>query len=760
MARFCHVYLADAARAIDQAWTYAIPASLAEDVVCGSAVRVRFGRRKRPERAYVTHVFNDPPDDIDLRQIKPLEGLAAPRPVLTDEQIRLAFEMKRRWYCTMGDAIQIMVPPTVMKVGDRALKAARLVDREAALAWLDAGEGTTMKQVRVVELLLEHASAPCVEIQQAADVSASVLNTLAKRNVIEFFRLPVARPLPEEATSASPEPPPALTAPQQAAVEAIDRSSRGLAPPSLEEHLLFGVTGSGKTEVYLRAAERFLDRGRQVLILVPEIALTPQMTRRLTARFGDRVAILHSRLTPAGRYETWQRVLRQEMPIVVGARSAVFAPLENIGMIVVDEEQESSYKSEQRPRYDALDVARMRAMMHGAVLVLGSATPQVESFYRTKIGKSSLLRLPDRIGDVGLPDVEIVDMRREYAAGHMSVFSRRLETLFERTLEYGEQAMILLNRRGFSRTVVCRACGWQMTCPSCDIALTSHVNPYGARRDPTRMVCHLCDRVLPVPDVCPECGQDDIAAIGVGTQQVEEALTALYPEARVLRMDQDTTRGRFSHRDILDAFERGDADFLVGTQMIAKGHDFPNVTLSAILLADQLYATGEYRSTEQAFQLMTQAAGRSGRGTKKGRVIIQAVKPDHFIVQTAARQDYEQFYAEEIAFRERMGYVPFGHIGLAEFRGLNARDVEAAAEAFRDVACAVTARHRDLYRDTVISHVAPSPIARIRNRYRFRVIVREPDREPLTRLMFYAADHAKRADRVSIVVDIDPRSTL
>jgi primosomal protein N' (replication factor Y) len=298
MARFCHVYLADAARAIDQAWTYAIPASLAEDVVCGSAVRVRFGRRKRPERAYVTHVFNDPPDDIDLRQIKPLEGLAAPRPVLTDEQIRLAFEMKRRWYCTMGDAIQIMVPPTVMKVGDRALKAARLVDREAALAWLDAGEGTTMKQVRVVELLLEHASAPCVEIQQAADVSASVLNTLAKRNVIEFFRLPVARPLPEEATSASPEPPPALTAPQQAAVEAIDRSSRGLAPPSLEEHLLFGVTGSGKTEVYLRAAERFLDRGRQVLILVPEIALTPQMTRRLTARFGDRVAILHSRLTP------------------------------------------------------------------------------------------------------------------------------------------------------------------------------------------------------------------------------------------------------------------------------------------------------------------------------------------------------------------------------------------------------------------------------------------------------------------------------
>ena len=509
------------------------------------------------------------------------------------------------------------------------------------------------------------------------------------------------------------------------------REAAGAAQPGkLKELLLFGITGSGKTEVYLRAAQAVLDRGRQVLILVPEIALTPQMTRRLTSRFGQRVAILHSRLTPAERYETWRRVLAQEIPIVVGARSAVFAPLKSIGLIVIDEEQESSYKAEMKPRYYAPDIARIRAILNGAVLVLGSATPQVASYRRALEGPSSLLCLPDRIGERGLAEVEVVDMRREFARGNLSFFSRSLLECMEETLKGGEQAMILLNRRGFSRTAVCRTCGWQMRCPSCDIALTSHLNPYGPAGVPARMVCHLCDRISPVPKLCPECGSVEIASLGIGTQQVEEALAEQFPGASVLRMDQDTTRGRFSHRELLDAFESGRADILVGTQMIAKGHDFHNVTLSAILSADQLLGTGEFRALEQAFQLMTQAAGRAGRGKKQGRVIIQTLQPDHFVIRAAARQDYESFYEEEILFRRRMGYLTFGHIGLAEFRSFDREAAEDAAWAYHRLVTAITGAHPGMFGRILVTQPAPSPLARVRNRYRFRIIARDPSHKP------------------------------
>ncbi|HZK29026.1 MAG TPA: primosomal protein N' [Clostridia bacterium] len=758
--RFCRLVLADGPRAIDRSWTYAIPESLSESVEVGSAVLVPFGSRKQPARAFVTHLADQLPEALAHTKVKEIHSLISPRPAVTEEQIALALEMKRRCYCTTGDALNAMVPPVVLAMKDRSVMAARLIDRDEAGDLLDSGDLSSMKQVRVIELLMEHESAACVEIRQAIGISQSVLQTLARKNIIEFFRQKTPRQLPEEAEPAAPTVPPTLTAAQEQAVESIERAALSTAPRELTEMLLFGVTGSGKTEVYLRAAERALARGRQVLILVPEIALTPQMTRRLTSRFGDRVAILHSRLTPAGRYATWQGVLSQQIPIVVGARSAVFAPLTNIGLIVVDEEQESSYKAEMKPRYYAPDIARMRAMMNGAVLVLGSATPQVSSFWRALHGPAVLLRLPDRIGDRGLPDVEVLDMRREYAAGNLSLFSRRFQDLLTRTVESGEQAMILLNRRGFSRTVICRACGWQMRCPSCDISLTSHINPYAPHQIPRRMVCHLCDRISPVPLICPDCGSDKLASLGAGTQQVEEALSALLPAARILRMDQDTTRGRFSHRELLDAFESKQADILVGTQMIAKGHDFHNVTLSAILSADQLLGTGEFRASEQAFQLMTQAAGRSGRGRKKGRVIIQALQPDHFVVKAAANQDYERFYREEIIFRERMGYLPFGHIAMAEFKGFDACLTEDAAKAFHAEAAALISQYGGTFADTVLAAVAPAPISKIRNRYRYRVIARDPSAQPLTRLMFLAADGMKRRDHVAVAIDIDPWSTL
>jgi primosomal protein N' (replication factor Y) len=684
--------------------------------------------------------------------------VSSDRPLVTEEQLRLAREMRRRYYCSTADALKAMVPPTVIAIKDRSVLAARLSDPDEAGELLDSGEFRSMKQVRVVELLLEHESASCMEIRQATGVSQSVISNLGKKGILTLFKQKVARQLPVE--DVEPDQAPELTARQKEAVESIRQAGLASKVGELQELLLYGITGSGKTEVYLQAAEAVLNRGQQVLILVPEIALTPQMTRRLTSRFGSRVAILHSRLTPSERYESWQRVLAQEIPIVVGARSAVFAPLKKIGLIVIDEEQESSYKAEMKPRYYAPDIARLRAMMGGAVLVLGSATPQVSSFRRALEGPARLLRLPDRIGEQGLAPVEIVDMRREYAKGNLSVLSRRFLDLMEQTLGRGEQAMILLNRRGFSRTIVCRACGWQMRCPSCDIALTSHLNPYRQERTPARMVCHLCDRISPVPRLCPECGSQEIAAIGIGTQQLEETLMERFPAASILRMDQDTTRGRFSHRELLDTFESGAADILVGTQMIAKGHDFHNVTFSAILSADQLLGTGEFRALEQAFQLMTQTAGRAGRGGKQGRVIIQTLQPDHFVVTAAARQDYQAFYREEIVFRQRMGYLPFGHMGLVEFRGFDQDLTEEAAWSFHGLVSALMERHGDHFAQSSVTRPAPSPIARIRNRYRFRIVARDPSAENLTRLLFHAADRTKRTGKVSLTVDIDPWSTL
>ncbi len=758
MTLFCQVVLADAPRAIDHGWTYRLPDDLAGRVQVGFLVEVPFGRGSRVARAYVVGLSPDLPSGVSDDSVKDVRKAVSSQPVLTEEQIRLAAEMRRRYYCSMADALKTMVPPAVMAARGRSVLTARLADPQEAMELLDSADLRSMKQVRVIELLLEHESVACLEIRQATGVSHSVISALAKKGIIVLYKkdAPQERPAPE----VLPDRPPRLTDEQKRSVEAIDQAARDVNPGDLKELLLFGVTGSGKTEVYLHAAEAVLARGRQVLILVPEIALTPQMTQRLASRFGDQVAILHSRLTPSERHATWQGVLAQNYPIVVGARSAIFAPLRRLGLIVIDEEQEASYKAEMKPRYYAPDIGRLRAIMNGAVLVLGSATPQVSSFRRALEGPASLLRLPDRIGEQGLAEVEIVDMRREFAKGNLSLFSRRFLDLMGQTLGRGEQAMILLNRRGFSRTLVCRACGWQMRCASCDIALTSHLNPYGPDRIPSRMVCHLCDRISLVPGRCPECGSGEIASIGAGTQQVEEALAGHFPQASILRMDQDTTRGRYSHRELLARFESGEADILVGTQMIAKGHDFPNVTFSAVLSADQLLGAGEFRSLEQAFQLMTQAAGRAGRGGKTGRVVIQTLQPDHFVIDAAARQDYRAFYDEEIIFRKRMGYLPFGHMGLIEFKGYDADQTEETAWACHSLIEAAVSRHRKVFSQTLVTRPMPSPISRVRNKYRFRLMVRDASVENLSRLLFHAADRVKRTAQVTLMVDIDPWSTL
>lgn len=760
MNRYGIVYLSRANRSFDRAWTYRIPPELQDTALPGSIVAVPFGKRKKPIHAFLTELTNTLPKHVKDSDVKPIASVLSSRPQVTEEQIILAFELKRRCYCTIGEALNTMIPPAVLAVGDREELAARLADPEEAIELLDAGRLRSMKQIRVIELLLEHESASLSEIRQATGSSQSVLRTLRQRGVLTFFKKASPRELEAWSEDKFISEIPTPKQDQQAALDSIAMATEKAEKGTLLEFLLFGVTGSGKTEVYLRAAENVLSRGKTVLILVPEIALTPQMMQRLVTRFGHRAAILHSRLTPTARYETWQRILTGSVPIVVGARSAVFAPLRNLGLIVVDEEQESSYKSETMLRYYACDVARMRAILNGAVLVMGSATPQVATFWRTETGKSTLLRMPHRITYQGLPDVEIVDMRREYAKGNVTLFSEPLRIALQEMLDRREQAILLLNRRGYSRTVICPACGWQMRCSRCDVALATHRNPFRSNRLPRHMVCHLCDLLTPVPEKCPVCGHEELMAAGAGTQQVEDALSALFPEARLLRMDQDSTRGRFSHREILETFERREADILVGTQMIAKGHDFPNVTLSAVLSADQLLGTGEFRSSEQAFQLMTQAAGRSGRGLKKGRVMIQTMQPDHFVVRTAAKQDYETFYREEIVFRKRMGYLPFGHTAEAMFKSFDDLEAEKAARVFYQHVLTLIRCYGGSFVSTEVSEPAPAPIAKIRYRYRFRVMVSDPSLETLSRLVFHAADSMKRSDNVSFTIDIDSWSSL
>lgn len=751
---YADVYLADATTDFDHAWTYAVPPALRETVRPGAVVYVPFGSRRTLSRAYVTSVTETRPTGLDADKVRAIAADPAPEVVLTPEQVRLAKEMRRRYFCTLGKAADTMVPPHIMATGERTVTACRLADPAEAHQMIEDGSLRYLNHVRILELLLEYGPLPLAAVRRSVGVSQSVLRTMKKNGLIEFFRMEQERPLPQDALDPVREAPKIPNEAQRSAIAAITAAADAATPGALSEYLLHGVTGSGKTEVYLQAASHVLEAGRDILILVPEIALTPQMTRRLTSRFGADIAIFHSRMTPAARYETWRRIRAGEVRIVVGARSAVFAPLSRLGLIVVDEEQEATYKAETVPRYHATEIARMRAMLQGAVLVLGSATPSVTAFNRTRDGRSVCLTLPTRIAAHGVAPVQIVDMRRDTVRGTGGLLSGVLAEALEATLARGRQAMLLLNRRGFSRSVICHRCGWQMRCPHCDVALTRHRLSRLAPR--MAMVCHYCERLTTPPEVCPECGSDQVGGLGFGTQQAEEILNERLPEARILRMDQDTTRARFSHAELLDAFAAGEADILLGTQMIAKGHDFPNVTLSAVLSADQLLGNGEFRDAEQAFQLMAQMAGRAGRGEAAGRVYFQTFQPEHFVIRAAAEQNYERFFKEEIAFRERMGFPPFGHIGLIMVRGTSREDVARGAQQLQLKLRELVRRYGGSFADTQVSGAAPAPLERLRDRYRYRLIARDPSVYALTRLIETALAEVTLPDRVTALPDIDP----
>jgi len=622
-------------------------------------------------------------------------------------------------------------------------KAVRLLPLEEHVS-PESARALSKAQQRIVEALIdEGGEMGFADLLEAADASASTIQTLEKRRIVEVFVRNVRRdPL---ATAELPEIEELdLTKAQISALKEIEKP---LHAGRYSAFLLHGVTGSGKTEIYIRAMRAALLQGRAAMMLVPEIALTPVFSRRLRAHFGDQVAIFHSSLTTGERFDEWSRLKRGLARVVIGTRSAVFAPVSNLGLIVIDEEHETSYRQQESPYYNGRDVAVVRANREGAVVVLGSATPSLESFHNARSGKYNYLHLPTRIANRAMARAEIVDMREVFARqGRPEVFSEELLAAIEETHARGEQSIILLNRRGYSSFVLCRSCGESIHCPNCDVTLTYH-------RSEMSIICHYCNHRQPSPSHCPSCQGKYIYYVGEGTEQIEEMLQKRFPTLRIARLDRDTTsRRKLFERAILE-FGAGDLDMLVGTQMLAKGHDFPNVTLVGVVSVDAGLALPDFRSAERTFQLITQVAGRAGRGDLAGRVLIQTYHPQHYALKHACAQDYAGFYEEEIRYRKSLNYPPF--VALASLL-VHGEDFTRTQTTAAEIKKALDDANAD--RACRILGPAPAPLARLRGEHRIQILIKSRSRPTLREVidMALAELSARNVDLRSVNLEIDP----
>ena len=610
---------------------------------------------------------------------------------------------------------------------------------------------TEKQQAILVELAASGGELPLAELRRK-ELPSSTLQTLVRRGLVRIEERAVEFRLGGIACRTEPV---RLNEPQMEALATVAAALGGFKP-----FLLHGVTGSGKTAVYLAAMQRALDRGLASILLVPEIGLTPQMVGVLDAAFGARVALLHSALTPEERSEQWRRIQRGEAPIVVGTRSAIFAPASKLGLILVDEEHDQSYKQEETPRYNARDVAVMRAKLEGAVVVLGSATPSLETWQNSAQGKYARIEMRDRVQDRPLPEVELVDMRREFQeTGRDQLFARRLVEETQAALDRGEQALILLNRRGYSFAVICRACGKKLECQNCAIALTHHKPPAeedGLAPEGQRLECHYCGYRRSVPGRCPECDSEHLYYLGAGSQQGEERLAEIFPSARIGRMDRDTVRGRHDLERLLARLHSGEINLLVGTQMIAKGHDIHGVTLVGVVGCDHALSMPDFRAAERVFQLMTQVSGRAGRGELIGRVVVQTYYPDHYAVLAASKHDYASFVERELKYRRWMHYPPFGV--LANILVQSGKLEEAAGWS----ASLGKWFQRAAPEGVRVLGPCTAPIARIKGVYRFHLILKATSRKGLNAALREALAHADGSGipRRNLVVDVDAQRLM
>ncbi len=653
-------------------------------------------------------------------------------------------ELERSGYVTITRRLQSAV------VKPKRRQVVRLIERSP----IEGSKPLNEQQEKVIKLLFESPEPVAyAQLAEMAGVSSSVIRTLEKRGYVEVLTREVRRdPLAHLKAQRNQGGPPAgellLTPRQQVA---LDQITAKLDQGEYAAFLLHGVTGSGKTEVYMRAMRTTLEQGKTALMLVPEISLTPMFARRLRAHFGDAVAILHSSLSDGERLDEWNRIRSGEARVCIGARSAVFAPLEKIGLIVVDEEHESSYKQEESTRYHGRDTAIMRANRAQAVVILGSATPSMESFHNAQTGKYHYIKMDERIGGRALADVEVVDMREVFTRhGKQQVFSDEMKIAIRENFERSEQTLVLLNRRGYSSFTLCRSCGHTSRCPNCDVTLTFH-------KSEGRLICHYCNYQERVPRTCPDCEGPYLYYVGEGTEQIETLLKEMYPQLRISRLDRDTTRRRGAFEKLLNEFAGGSIDLMVGTQMIAKGHDFHNVTLVCVISVDAGLAMPDFRSAERTFQLLTQVSGRAGRGEKAGRVIIQSYHPEHYALQFAREQNYEKFYQHEIHYRSEMHYPPFVALINALVKH---SDFAKAASMASDLAKLI--RDADAEKVLRVLGPAPAPIARLKGEHRLQVLIKTRYRRQARESLDAAMASLKESghDLKMVTIEVDPVSLM
>ncbi len=806
--KIAKVVIDGATSQFDRQYSYLLPENLSDKCQAGMRVLVPFGRSNLKKQGFVIETE----EVLNADGLKSVISIFDTTPILNDEMIKLCKWMRNQTFCTYFDAIHSIIPAgvgmkfvetlsvnkefsvdnlsqiekgvysyvnskgkvksdvllkylcltddslinsmvskgvlirendAVQKIGDATTKMAHLEISSDELS----GSLITAKQSLVTEYLSGAGDTSVKEIMYYTGVSSSVIETLCKNKVISLYEKEVFR-LPHSFSENGVRSEISLTKSQQ---KVFDELKENLNKDGGACSLLYGVTGSGKTQVFLKLVDAVIDAGKGVIIMVPEISLTPQTLSLFGSRYGNKVAVFHSAMSQGQRMDEWKRVKSGQAVVAIGTRSAVFAPIENIGLIVMDEEQEHTYKSESSPRFHARNIAKFRVNFHNSLLLLASATPSMESYYNALNGKYSLHKLTERFGNAQLPDVSTVDMKSEIFSGNSGCISRRLADEIDFTLKNNKQAILLLNRRGYNTYISCPVCGYVATCPNCSISLTYH----NANK---RMMCHYCGYSEPVSKKCPECSSEHLRFYGMGTQKVEDELNLLFPNAKVLRLDADSTMTRDSFSIYLSKFAKGDYDIMLGTQMVAKGLNFPNVTLVGVIGADQAMFSEDYRSFERTFSLLTQVVGRAGRGDYEGKAIIQTVSPDSNVIHLAVRQDYDAFYNDEILTRKMMVYPPFCDIAVLS---VSSTVRENALDTINKIFENVKELLENEFLDVKLHILGPSAasVPKINLRYRFRMIIKCKFNSRFREMIKKAMDIKRKGD-VSVNIDVNPETVI
>ena len=722
---------------LDRTFEYKIPERLEGKIEVGNMVKIPFGKGNRMITGYVTEIKKT--SEYPPEKIKELEGVVKNTVSVAEKQVLLAAWMRKTYGSTMIQALKTVLPvkKNVKQLEKR--KVILAVSKDEARAELSEALRKNRKaQARLLTELIEAEELPEKLITGKLNVSKTAITALEEKGILKIeadriYRNPFSGKNAEGTAKI-------LSAKQQAIVDSVMKDFYG---GVRRTYVIRGITGSGKTEVYMELIKRVVREGKQAIVLIPEIALTYQTAKRFYERFGDRVSVMNSTLSEGEKFDQFERAKNGELDVIIGPRSALFTPFLNLGIIIIDEEHETSYKSEVMPRYHARETAEELARISNATLILGSATPSLEATYRVKKGIYKEFVLDERLNGGELPKVDVVDLREELKSGNRSIFSRKLQELITDRLGKKEQIMLFINRRGYAGFISCRACGEVIKCPHCDVSLHQHNNGL--------LICHYCGYTTESVKICPKCGSKYVSGFKAGTQQIEEKLHEMYPTARILRMDADTTKNKDSYEEILSAFVGNEADILIGTQMIVKGHDFPNVTLMGILAADMSLSVGDFRSSERTFELLTQAAGRAGRSEKPGEVVIQTYQPEHYAITLSAKQDYEAFYEEEIAFRSLMDYPPVSHM-LSVL--ISSKDEERAVGVANDLALGIKKQYEGVH----LIGPAPAGISRINDMYRYRFYVKDSDEERLNGMKLELEKEFKdpKYKNETIVIDYDP----